>query len=134
MSDLIERTQATLDGITAGPWSHRIAPHDDEQETHAEWLAGTLIGEGESLHVLIADSPDPKFAYIVPAVTGDGPTSAKNAEFIAAARTLVPELLDALIDARREVNDLAGAQADAQEFWAENQELRAKVRQLEGES
>tara|TARA_B100000519_G_scaffold66998_1_gene56885 strand:+ start:311 stop:499 length:189 start_codon:yes stop_codon:yes gene_type:complete len=35
---------------------------------------------------------------------------------------------------RREVNDLAGAQADAQEFWAENQELRAKVRQLEGES
>lgn len=35
---------------------------------------------------------------------------------------------------RREVNDLSGAQADAQEFWARVQQLEAKVRRLEGDS
>lgn len=85
--------------MTPGPWAHRLAPHDYNPELpvatadKAQWQADTLIGDGKPLHVLIADSTDPKFAYIVPALTGDGPTSAINAEFIAAARDLVPELV-----------------------------------------
>lgn len=104
MSDnLIERTKAALDGITDGPWQHCTAPSNDSDETHAEWLTGTLIGGGEELHVLIAESPEPKFAYIVPAVTGDGPTSSRNAEFIAEARQLVPELLDEVAKLRTRI-------------------------------
>lgn len=93
MSDIVDRAKASLEGVTEGPWQHCTAPSNDSDESHAEWLAGTLLGDGEALHVLIAESPDPKFAYIVPVVTGDGPTSARNAEFIAAARQLIPELV-----------------------------------------
>jgi len=108
MSDLVERAKAVLEGITAGPWEHATAPHPDERATHAEWLAGTLIGEGEALHVLTAASDEPRFAYVVPAVTGDGPTSARNAEFIAAARTLVPELVAEVERQRREQDGFSG--------------------------
>lgn len=95
MSDVVERAKAALEGVTPGPWEHRTAPHeaDDSSAAHEEWLAGTLIRSGEPLHVLIAESNQPQFAYIVPAVTGDGPTSATNADFVAAARSLVPELV-----------------------------------------
>lgn len=96
MDDVVARAKAALAGVTPGPWVHHIAPHGDDQATHAEWLAETLTGEGEQLHVLTAESTEPRFAYIVPAVTGDGPTSAINAEFIAAARSLIPELVAAL--------------------------------------
>lgn len=91
--DILDRARAALEGITDAPWTHHTAPSEGSTETHAEYLAGSLIGEGEALHVLTAASPDPKFAYVVPAVTGDGPTSNRNAEFIAAARDLVPELV-----------------------------------------
>lgn len=91
--DVVTRAKAALEGITEGPWEHHVAPSDGSAETPAEYLANTLIGSGEPLHVLTARSPEPKFAYIVPAVTGDGPTSAVNAEFIAAARSLVPDLV-----------------------------------------
>ncbi|MGX9669944.1 hypothetical protein [Mycobacterium sp. HM-7] len=102
-ADLTERTKAALEGVTKGPWRHCTAPSNDSDETHAEWLAGTLIGQGEELHVLIAESPDPKFAYIVPAVTGDGPSSSRNAEFIAGARQLVPELLAEVVKLRARI-------------------------------
>lgn len=99
LTDLLARAKAALEGVTPAPWERRTAPYREDEELpvatadKAEYQTGTLIGDGEPLHVLIADSPDPKFAYIVPAITGDGPTSERNAEFIAAARTLVPELV-----------------------------------------
>lgn len=99
MSDVVERAKAALEGVTDGPWKHCTAPHEYDDALpvatvdKAKWLADTLIGDGEPLHVLITDSPDPKFAYTVPALTGDGPTSERNAQFIAQARTLVPELV-----------------------------------------
>lgn len=100
---LAARAKAALEGITDGPWRHCTAPSNDSDETHAEWLAGSLIGGGEELHVLIAESPDPKFAYIVPAVTGDGPTSSRNAEFISEARQLVPDLLAEVVKLRARI-------------------------------
>ena len=93
MSDTTMRAKALLEGITPGLWTHHTAPHPDSGETHAEYLAGTLIGSGEPLHVVTAPSPEDRYAYIVPAVTGDGPTSARNAEFIAAAPSLIRELV-----------------------------------------
>lgn len=88
--NLIEQAEKLLDGITPGPWEQRIGPAD---ETHSEYFDGTLIGSGEPLHLVIAPSTVDEFAYIVPAITGDGPTSSRNAEFIAAAPTLVADLL-----------------------------------------
>jgi hypothetical protein len=93
MSDVVERAKAALEGITEGPWSHHISTEADTGETHEQYQANTLINSGEPLHVLTAPSSDPKFAYVVPAITGDGPTSDRNAEFIVAARSLVPELV-----------------------------------------
>lgn len=90
-ADVVSRARQALDGITPGPWEHRVGPPD---ETPGEYFTGTLIGDGEPLHVLIAPSADPEFAYVVPAITGDGPTSGRNAEFIAAAPGLVAELAD----------------------------------------
>jgi hypothetical protein len=94
--DVVARAKAALEGVTEGPWEHYTAPNPESDETHADYLVGTLvtlIDSGEPIHVLTAKSPDPKYTYIVPALTGDGPTSAVNAEFIAAARSLVPELV-----------------------------------------
>ncbi len=104
--DIVARSNAALEGITPGPWKHCTAPSADSDETHAEYLAGTLIGEGEPLHVLIAPSTNPKYAYIVPALTGDGPMSAANAEFIAAAPELVSTLAAELVTALAEVERL----------------------------
>lgn len=92
-NDIVDRAKAALAGVTPGPWTHHTAPSADSDETPAQYCANTLAGNGDPLHVLTAASPDPRFAYVVPALTGDGPTSAINAEFIAQARELVPELI-----------------------------------------
>lgn len=102
MSDIVTRARELLAGITPGPWEHRFSTPEDTGESHAEYQAGTLIGDGEPLHVLIAPSADPKFAYIVPAITGDGPTSSDNAEFIAAAPQLVADLTDGVEKLRQD--------------------------------
>ncbi|TDO18151.1 hypothetical protein EV580_1333 [Mycobacterium sp. BK086] len=122
---LVDRTKAALEGITPAPWERRTAPHDDT-ETHAQFMAGTLVG-GEQLHVLIAESPDPKYAYIVPAVTGDGPTSERNAEFIAAARTLVPELLS---EVERQEQLIAEFRRRDESATGVIERLKAEVEQL----
>lgn len=111
--DLIERTQAALEGIGDRPWRMATNRHPNCDGSQWGWIDG-VVGHWTW--------------------TDEKPFSRAQAEFIAAARTLVPELLAALIEARREVNDLSGAQADVQELWAENQELKAKVRRLEGDS
>lgn len=91
--DLIERAKAALAGVTPGPWTHHTAPSEHSDETPAQYCANTLAGNGDPVHLLTASSPDPNLAYVVPALTGDGPTSAINAEFIAQARELVPALI-----------------------------------------
>lgn len=82
------------DKATPGPWFRHTAPRDSS-ETKAKWLADTCRGD-DPLQVLVSASDDPQFAYLVPALTGDGPTSIANAEFIAHARAEVPQLLAAL--------------------------------------
>jgi len=126
MSELLDRAKASLEGVTEGPWDHRIAPSNDSEESHAEWLAGTLCGEGRELHVVIAESPEPRYAYIVPAAVGDGPTSDRNAEFIAASRQLVPELI-------AEVERLEAGLAEERESHMETAAILRRTRNRQGD-
>jgi len=98
-ADLITRSLAAIDGITPGPWIHHIGPED---ETPSEYMRRMLRNDGEPLHVLVATSDDPHFTYVAPAITGDGPHSAKNADFIAAAPSLIADLVAALLHCDRE--------------------------------
>jgi hypothetical protein len=91
---------ARLDAISSGPWEHRAAPAADSGETKAEYLADTLRGGHAPLEVVIIDRPVGDIAYTVTAVTGDGPDSAANAEFIANAPLDVRALLIALAQYR----------------------------------
>lgn len=96
---------------TKGPWRAAIAPHPDNKETPGEYLARALVGG--TLWVIWAENDtDDGFDYILPAVTGDGPTSEANARFIEAAHTAVPALLDTLEGAEAE-RDRLNAQRDA---------------------
>lgn len=74
MSDLVERAKAALEGVTEGPW-----------ETRSDYMELTRVvhsGEAEFALFLCCDCG-------VEAGAGEG----RDAEFIAAARTLVPELV-----------------------------------------
>lgn len=106
------RARELLAGITPGPWERRIGPPD---QTPAEYIADTEGVDGEPLHIVIAPSPEEQFAYVVPAITGNGPTSRVNAEFIAAAPQLVADLLSDLATARnviKEVREWAASELD----------------------
>lgn len=85
--------QARADKALDGPWERRVAP--DDPATMADksaWVDGTLRDNGEPIHLAIAAPPNDELAYVVPFLTGDGPTSRANAEFIAHARADVPAL------------------------------------------
>lgn len=79
--------RALADAATAGPWPlHDYhAPLEEMVETFREML------EQGSGPVFWTAKPETDLAT---AITGNGPTSAANAAFIAAARTAVPALLD----------------------------------------
>lgn len=106
MSDVVERAKAALEGVTEGPWK---AP-------------ATLLGTpcttvfGNSQHV----------AYFH---TGNRP----NAEFIAQARTLVPELV-AEVERLRKVTDIIDPDSvyreQRDEAQSEVKRLREQVRQM----
>jgi hypothetical protein len=85
---------------TAGPWNAATAPAEGSDQTHAEYLAGSLRpGEGRPLWVswaLLPNGPEEDAEYVLPVVTGDGPTSEANAALIVAARNALPMLVTAL--------------------------------------
>lgn len=101
----LAQIKARADAATPGPWLPAVAPHTDDNVTKAQWLADTLDPDVDRpLYVTWAETDREDLSYIVPAVTGDGPRSSDNAEFIAAARTDVPDLLHE-IDRLRAAND-----------------------------
>lgn len=131
MTDILDRAKAALEGITPGPWTHHVSTPEDTGESHAQWQANTLIGDGEPLHVLTAATDDDRYAYIVPAITGDGPTSARNADFIASARGLMPELVDEVEQLRAHVN-VARAVVDSWRSSTATDSVRADfIRELD---
>lgn len=79
MGDILERAKAALEGITEGPWRVHEA---------------TTSGYAPHYGVASGDRSYPDVAYAHSDWEGYGNGSRKaDAEFIAAARTLVPELV-----------------------------------------
>lgn len=91
VSDLVERIAKCLEGVTPGPWE-KVRAHDDE-----EWYVRYPNGEDASLLL----EPD--------------------ADFIAAARTLLPE-------AARELEAEAGVVAAISRDLARDHELIVQLR------
>lgn len=84
MSDLVARAHAALEGVTPGPW---------------DLAYGWIVTDVDKC---TCDGPHEGYGHrpecgLVPLALGSGP----DAEFIAAARQLVPELIDELERLRR---------------------------------
>ena len=92
-SDAAARARALLDAATPGPWEACTAPHPEDDKTPAEWLASCLTGDGELWCVTAPNTTGDGYGYLIPAVTGDGPFSEAHAALIAAAPTLITDLL-----------------------------------------
>ncbi|HEY5482804.1 MAG TPA: hypothetical protein VIK31_03195 [Propionibacteriaceae bacterium] len=99
----LDAVKARLAHVTPGRWeASRTA---DTEETSLEWLKACLIVPDSPakniLHVIWAtDQP----GVIIPAVTGDGPTSSQNAEFIAHAPEDIAAMVAAIERAIFELN------------------------------
>ncbi|AMU78485.1 hypothetical protein SEA_SKINNYPETE_55 [Mycobacterium phage SkinnyPete] len=117
MSDVAERAKALLEGVTDGPWLYipggsedALVVSESEREPNAITVGGVSFHPG--LHVAV-DLRD-----------GD-------AEFIAAARTLVPELVaevERLREARRdEGRYLVETHNERADLLRENERLRAAI-------
>lgn len=85
---------------TPGPW----VPRKEEYDSHAEMseaLAKTISHGGHVLHYIGHQDP------IFPAMTGNGPTSKANAEFIAIAREAVPKALSRIEELEAALTEIA---------------------------
>jgi len=88
----LKEIQERLDKATPGPWERAVAPRADDALSKAEWQERLLLNSDEPLHVVTAKG-DARYAYLVPAITGDGPQSRADADFIAHAREDITLLL-----------------------------------------
>lgn len=114
LAEIRERANAATDG----PWMFG-QPDDDCTQTRAEWMDSTAANPdapaAAGLWVAWTRSAD-RPGVLVTCITGDGPTSQENAEFIAHARQDVPWLLaevERLTGERDRARDLA-ARLEAQ--------------------
>lgn len=71
MSELVEGAKAALEGITQGPWRHEIGEEHGETVHYVQWGIESSVG----------------------IFTGNYGAAGNDAEFIAASRQLVPELI-----------------------------------------
>lgn len=116
--DLLSRARAALEGVTEGPWESDWDPADN-------WFSITAVPQEKHGHM-----------YVCPEVTTVEGERA-DAHFIAAARTLVPELVAEVERLRTQLDlgalgtELVDARAAVERLIAENAELRAKVERIE---
>ena len=105
----IERLRALLAGATPGPWNTQCTIDRDPEEYSAECVRLTYehadsIGEPRQtqLHMVYSGDWDneSESGGIITAMTGNGPTSERNAALIATARNALPALLDVAEAAR----------------------------------
>lgn len=71
MSELVDRAKASLEGVTPGPWRHEIGEEHGETVHFVQWGVESSVG----------------------IFTGNYGGAGTDAEFIAASRQLVPELI-----------------------------------------
>lgn len=109
MSATEEDIRARLAAASPAPWHFATAPHDPEKETKEEYVTGALnkwIPDAVLWTCWAADPDGGPDDYIIPALTGDGPTSYANAVFIANAPTDIAHLLTRVDELQSEVNAL----------------------------
>jgi hypothetical protein len=97
-AERLEEIRKRADKATPGPWETAIY---DKAKEPIEWLRECLSHGSGPVHLTWCPEhpltqglyPRPEHA-VVPAITGNGPTSEANAVFVAAARSDVPWLLE----------------------------------------
>jgi len=104
-----------VDAATPGPWSHLVFRGHTAAKT-AEWLHACALKGGPDFHLVQSQLPPvlPDEESPTVCTPGNGPTSEANAIFIAASRTIVPKLLDAIEAAEREMDE---ARARSMGWW-----------------
>lgn len=123
--DVCDRARQALEGVTPGPWESSYNPMDTSYP--ADYY--TVITEREGDH--IAEVDDEKRAE-----EHEGPHGkfGRDAHFIAAARTLVPELVAEVERLRQERRDASRYLVDTHNARAnllrENAELQREVERL----
>lgn len=123
---LLDRLEQAHAAASPGPWTAATAPAEGSDETAAEYLTNALRpDEGRPLWVAWAPKVDGLHDsdYVVPVVTGDGPTSEANARYVAEVHASLPALVSAL----RAVADLAD-ELDAETRQARNEQREAEDR------
>ena len=117
MTDPVLVLREALDKATEGPWESAYAPRDDDPRKKATFHADLLTNDVEQpLWIVWTRDGSTDVDYVVPAVTGDGPTSRANAEFVAAARNLLPVLLDEVEALRKVVEQVRFLHEDSLDF------------------
>ena len=133
----LEEIRERVESASPEPWHFATAPHDPTTQTKAEFVVGALnkCRPVPSLWTCWAavpkGTPDD---YIIPALTGDGPTSESNARFIAHARSDVPDLLAEIAELRATLNDAHDGGNKAAKYWRELQDARRENADLAAEN
>ena len=98
----LDRIDEYCSEATEGPWVTRSAPHPDEDISKGEYMTSCLADFLTSLMLVIPECDDAPTVdkYRVVSITGDGPTSGRNADFVAQARTDLPAVVAELREAR----------------------------------
>ena len=107
VSDVVARAKSALEGVTGGPWDWFSAD---------QCCGGTCVDNGHGL----------------PLHSG-GDLLPRDARFIAAARSLLPELVAEVENLRRENEALIKRVIGDEERWAELLHTRAELARVEAE-
>lgn len=129
----LDAIKARAEAATEGPWMYG-QPADDCEETCAEWMANTATDpDGPATGLWTAWTTCTSCTgVLITSITGDGPTSRENAEFIAHAREDVPMLVAEVERLRAERDRARELAARLEEQVAAADDLAAKV--AEGEA
>lgn len=112
-TELIAKAQQLADAATPGPWTSRVE--------------GGVSRDGDGWHNVEVDfAADNPCAGLI---MGDDENDQADAEFIAWCRQGVPQLIEKLVDARRDaVTELADDLYDAPIDWPDDSTALAQVR------
>lgn len=109
-AEAIAALRATHEAATEGPWMYGT-PDEGCVQTSAEWMAECAKEpDGSAAGSLWVAWQQRDGELFIPAITGDGPTSERNAAAIVSVHNSLPALLKALEDvleiARREPHEV----------------------------
>ena len=125
ITELMQRLKETASKATQGEWQvygKPVSTNFDAMYIFSRLIQGT-VGEQDALYMLSADG-------LCPALTGTGPNSKNNAEFIAQAN---PANILALVEAleKAQTENTAGAAGMVESYETTISMLRSRIAELE---